>query len=206
MTRFKDVLQGPFKDALRDSLQGRHDEDKALNSWPLSTALSLVIVFIIAIIMTPFKDDSAAKACNIRKTDSGTGACSRPASTRASAHATTSRLRSLYRHNDFRDTLRLGSTKVPVDKKASVMYEMQMKASSSGDSTSLHIHLILSLFRHILARWHNVSNEAVSAVTLAVLLAYKYQSPFWLTIPVIDQSSSPSRRVVVIPARTFPCS
>ncbi|KAL1435308.1 hypothetical protein MTO96_011220 [Rhipicephalus appendiculatus] len=184
----------------------------------------VAIVFIVTIIITDYKEDSGVKTCNtvdcrvhasLLKAsinwsvdpcdDFSAYVCSSwvPKKAAFRLYSVMDTMRNTW-YNQFGDTLRRGSTKIPAGKKALAMYEMCMKASLSDDGSSVHVPLILSLFRHLPAGWHNVSNEAVSAVSLAVLLAYKYQSPFWLTINVIDRSSSPSRRVVVKPSAYVP--
>ncbi|KAH7972755.1 hypothetical protein HPB52_016630 [Rhipicephalus sanguineus] len=186
----------------------------------------LSIVLLIAIIMAVLKEDNEVKTCNtfdclvhasLLKAslnlsvdpcdDFSAYVCSswvpKKAAFREKLYSVMdSMLYTWYDH--FGDTLRRGSTKLPVGKKALAMYEMCMKASSSDDGTGLHIPLILSLFGHLPAGWHNISNQAVSVISLAALLAYKYQSPFWLSINVLDRYSSASRRVVVKPGAYLP--
>ncbi|KAH7972756.1 hypothetical protein HPB52_016631 [Rhipicephalus sanguineus] len=183
------------------------------------------IAFVIAIITTHFKEDNCAKTCitldclvhaSLLKASLNTSVdpcddfsayvCSswvpRQAAFREKIDSVMERMRYTW-YNDFGEHLRLGSTRLPVGKKALAMYEMCMNASSA-EETSWRISLILSLFQHLPVGWHNISNEAVSAVSLAVLLAYKWQAPFWLTVSVLDRTSRASRRVVVKPGAYLP--
>ncbi|XP_075556694.1 uncharacterized protein LOC142588761 [Dermacentor variabilis] len=108
-------------------------------------------------------------------------------------------------YKNFGETLRLGSLKLPVGKKPLAMYEMCLSDSSSAGKAS-HIPLMLSLFLYLPAAWRDISNEAISAVSLAILFAYKWQAPFWLTVTVLDGSrlSSGRRRAVVKPGAYLP--
>ncbi|KAH6925772.1 hypothetical protein HPB50_009830 [Hyalomma asiaticum] len=106
--------------------------------------------------------------------------------------------------NEFGNTLRLGSRKLPAGNKALAMYEMCMSASSSGEEPNMRIPVILSLLRYLPAGWRDISDETVSAVGLAVLFAYRWQAPFWLTVNVLGGSPSTIRRVVVKPGAYLP--
>ncbi|KAL1435306.1 hypothetical protein MTO96_011218 [Rhipicephalus appendiculatus] len=192
----------------------------------LATIIGIIvsIVILVTIIITAYKEDHSAKTCNTfdclvhanllkASVNSSVDPCDNFSAYVCSSWVPKKAAFRLYSvmdimrntwYNQFGDTLRRGSSKIPVGKKALAMYEKCMKASLSADSTSLHIPLILSLFRHLPAGWHNVSNEAVSAVSLAVMLAHRYRSPFWLTINVIDRPLSPIRRVVVKPSAYIP--
>ncbi|XP_037576654.1 endothelin-converting enzyme 2 [Dermacentor silvarum] len=106
---------------------------------------------------------------------------------------------SWYRH--FGGTLRRGSLKLPVGKKPLAMYEMCLAGSSSTNGAPLMYKFV----RNQLTKW-NISNEDVSAVSLAVLLAYKWQAPLWLAVTILDghRSSSGRRRVAVRPGAYLP--
>ncbi|KAH7974627.1 hypothetical protein HPB49_017484 [Dermacentor silvarum] len=108
-------------------------------------------------------------------------------------------------YNNFGDTLRLGSRKLPVGKKPLAMYEMCLSDSSSV-AKDVHTALMLSLFLDLPAGWGEIGNKAISALSLAVLFAYRWQAPFWLTVNVLDgrRLSSGRRRVVVKPGAYLP--
>ncbi|KAH7959834.1 hypothetical protein HPB49_014098 [Dermacentor silvarum] len=108
-------------------------------------------------------------------------------------------------YHRFADTLRLGSLKLPVGKKPLAMYQMCMDDSSSAGE-HLQSPLLSDFLLNMPLGWLGAFHKSLSSVSLAVLLAYKWQAPFWLTVTVLDgdRSSSGRRCVVIRPGAYVP--
>ncbi|KAH7941617.1 hypothetical protein HPB49_015529 [Dermacentor silvarum] len=187
----------------------------------LLCATFIVLILFFAVTQPRHKNDAEAKACDTEDCfvhasllkaslnlsvdpcyDFSAFVCSSWAAKqtefREKVHSVMDSLQySWYRH--FDDTLRHGSVKLPVGKKPLAMYEMCLAGSSSTNSAPF----LYIFFYDELAKWNS---KDVSALSLAVRLAYKWQVPLWLAVTVFGgrQSSTGRRRVAVRPGTYLP--
>ncbi|KAH7960735.1 hypothetical protein HPB49_022686 [Dermacentor silvarum] len=188
----------------------------------------VVLVIVFATILPPRKNHAGAKTCETEDClvhaillkgglnmsvdpcyDFSAYVCSRwtqkQAAFREKVYSAMDSLRYSWYHH-LADTLRLGSLKLPVGKKPLAMYQMCMDDSSSAGK-HLQSPLLDNFFMNLPSGWLiQTLDKSVSSVSLAVLLAYKWQAPFWLTVTVLDgdRSSSGRRCVVIRPGAYLP--
>ncbi|KAK8786068.1 hypothetical protein V5799_007567 [Amblyomma americanum] len=104
-------------------------------------------------------------------------------------------------YKDFKDILMQGSLKIPAGRKPLAMYDMCISGYKSGASQ-------LTPFLEFLKRgeltWPEPPRVLFEPLSLAVYLAYRWQSPFWISVSVLEPTSSGKRRILVSPGLYLP--
>ncbi|XP_077523416.1 endothelin-converting enzyme 2-like [Amblyomma americanum] len=104
-------------------------------------------------------------------------------------------------YKDFRDILMQGSLKIPAGRKPLAMYDMCISGYKSGASQ-------LTPFLDFLKRgdltWPEPPKVLFEPLSLTVYLAYRWQSPFWISVSVLEPTSSGRRRILVSPGLYLP--
>ncbi|KAK8786514.1 hypothetical protein V5799_023710, partial [Amblyomma americanum] len=104
-------------------------------------------------------------------------------------------------YKDFRDIMLQGSLKIPAGRKPLAMYDLCISGYKSGASQ-------LTPFLEFLKRgeltWPEPPKELFEPLSLIVYLAYRWQSPFWISVSVLEPTSSGKRRILVTPGLYLP--
>ncbi|KAK8776908.1 hypothetical protein V5799_029748 [Amblyomma americanum] len=104
-------------------------------------------------------------------------------------------------YQEFGKTLRMGTTKIQAGRKAMVMYEMCRGRRPVHGS---QLPLLRAFLQELPLAWPKHSNTTLTAFSVVLSLAYRWQVPFWFAVSVLDDSSSGRRRVVVRPGTYIP--
>ncbi|XP_077523093.1 endothelin-converting enzyme 1-like [Amblyomma americanum] len=104
-------------------------------------------------------------------------------------------------YKDFRDILLQGSLKIPAGRKPLAMYDMCTTGYKSGASQ-------LTPFLEFLKRgdltWPEPPLDLFEPLSLIVYFAYRWQSPFWISVSILEPTSSGKRRILVSPGLFLP--
>ncbi|KAK8786478.1 hypothetical protein V5799_023746 [Amblyomma americanum] len=106
---------------------------------------------------------------------------------------------SWYTH--FRDTLLQGTLEIPTGKKPLAMYDMCTTGYQSGVS---QLTPFLEFLKKLDLTWPEPPGELFEPLSLVVYLAYKWQSPFWISVTVLGPTSSGQQRIQVSPGLYIP--
>ncbi|KAK8786518.1 hypothetical protein V5799_023707 [Amblyomma americanum] len=94
----------------------------------------------------------------------------------------------------FRDILLQGSLKIPAGRKPLAMYDMCTTGYKSGASQ-------LTPFLEFLKRgdltWPEPPLDLFEPLSLIVYFAYRWQSPFWISVSILEPTSSGKRRILI---------
>ncbi|KAK8770372.1 hypothetical protein V5799_013163 [Amblyomma americanum] len=104
-------------------------------------------------------------------------------------------------YEEFGKTLRMGTTKFPAGRKPIAMYEMCRGRRPVHGS---QLPLLRAFLQDVHLAWPKASNTTLTAFSVALSLAFRWQIPFWFAISVLEDSSSGRRRAVVRPGTYVP--
>ncbi|XP_075550682.1 endothelin-converting enzyme 2-like isoform X2 [Dermacentor variabilis] len=103
--------------------------------------------------------------------------------------------------NRFEDTLTMGALKFSAGRKPLAMYRMCKRYFPSNGS---QVELIRNFFDRFRFRWPQTPEEIIPPLVLLVVLSYQWQSPYWITVHLLEPSATGRQRVLVTPGIYVP--
>ncbi|XP_049272562.1 endothelin-converting enzyme 1 [Rhipicephalus sanguineus] len=104
-------------------------------------------------------------------------------------------------YDHFEDTLTRGTKKFQAGRKPLAVYHM---CRNNFPTNASQVSLILDFLAHHGLSWPEPPEKPRPPLALLVTLSYKWESPYWITVRLLEPSASGNRRVQVTPGLYLP--